>query len=72
MDHIAIEREVNTYLEALSDLFFTQADRHPVHARITYRHTLRALYETDALRVELGGRSVLRPCMPIEAPRSRA
>jgi hypothetical protein len=56
-----IEREVGAFLEGLADLYFTQQDRHPEKAKVTYRHSLKALYETDSLRVALGGRSCLRP-----------
>lgn len=71
MDSLGIECEVASYLEALAALFFMQQDRHPVRAAITYRHSLRALNETDALRVALGGQSALRGA-PLESPRSRA
>lgn len=56
-----VEQEVHAFLEALADWYFTQRKRHPVRGAITYRHTLRALGESDALRVELGAPSVLVP-----------
>lgn len=62
MNHEQLGQEVHLFLEALADWFFIQQDRHPVRAAVTYRHTLRALGEADALRVELGGQSrILTP-----------